>query len=149
MTYGGELSLRWKPASRWRISPRLPYLHATIRQDLSSKGPSEFTRYRISAEHVRDPLVAESAKRTEFDQWRSTADYAGGTIPVARFDFRLARHFGERAEISPVGKNSLRLVDLSEFGDANSIAGTQAVRRVYKADHVEILIASPQNANSS
>jgi len=133
VTYGGELSLRWKPTSRWRISPGYSYLHATIRQDPSSTGTSEFTLATAFPQNmfqIRSSLSLP--KRTEFDQsLYYTAQLPGGSIPGhARLDLRLARHFGERAEVSLVGQNLLR-PRATEFGDANSIIGTQAVRSVY------------------
>jgi iron complex outermembrane receptor protein len=133
VTYGGELSLRWNATSRWRISPGYSYLHATIRQDPSSTGTSEFTldsAFPQNMFQVRSSL--NLAKRTEFDQsLYYTARLPGGIIPGhARLDLRLARHFGERAEISLVGQNLLR-PRTTEFGDANSIIGTEAVRSVY------------------
>jgi hypothetical protein len=68
--------------------------------------------------------------------WRSTeslyytARLPGGRIPGhARLDLRLARHFGESAEIS-LGQNLLRPRS-TEYGDSFAIIGTQALRSVF------------------
>jgi hypothetical protein len=69
---------------------------------------------------------------TEFDQsLYYTARSPGGSIPGhARLDLRLARHFGEHAEISLVGQNLLRPRSM-EYGDSFAIIGTQAVRSIF------------------
>ena len=133
VTYGGELSLRWSVTSRWRISPGYSYLHATIRQDSSSQGQAEFN---FSSAFPQNMFQARSSlnlwRGTQFDQsLYYTARLPGGSIPGhARLDLRLARHFGERAEISLVGQNLLR-PRTTEYGDSYSIIGTQALRSVY------------------
>jgi iron complex outermembrane recepter protein len=133
VTYGGELSLRWNLNSRWRISPGYSYLHATIRQDPSSQGQSEYT---ISNGFPQNMFQIRSSlnlwRGTQFDQsLYYTARLPGAAIPGhARLDLRLARHIGESTEISLVGQNLLR-PRTTEFGDAQSIIGTQAVRSIY------------------
>jgi iron complex outermembrane receptor protein len=133
VTYGGELSLRWSVTSRWRISPGYSYLHATIRQDPSSQATAVDT---VAGEFPRHMIQIRSSvnlsRRTEFDQsLYYTARLPGGGVPGhARLDLRLARHFGERAEISLVGQNLLRPRAM-EYGDSFAIIGTQAVRSVY------------------
>jgi iron complex outermembrane receptor protein len=133
LTYGGELSLRWNVTSRWRISPGYSYLHATIRQDPSSQGMPEFT---VPTGFPRNMLQLRSSvnlpRKTEFDQsLYYTARLPGASIPGhARLDLRVARHFGERAEISLVGQNLLRPRSM-EYGDSYAIIGTQSVRSVY------------------
>jgi hypothetical protein len=71
-------------------------------------------------------------RRTEFDQsLYYTARLPGSSIPGhARLDLRLARRFGESAEVSLVGQNLLR-PRATEYGDALWVIGTQAVRSVY------------------
>ena len=71
-------------------------------------------------------------RKTEFDQsLYYTARLPGGRIPGhARLDLRLARHFGEQAEISLVGQNLLRPRSM-EYGDSYAIIGTQALRSVF------------------
>jgi iron complex outermembrane recepter protein len=133
VTYGGELSLRWNANSRWRISPGYSYLHATIRQDPSSHGNAAYTLadgFPQNMVQIRSSLSLP--RRTEFDQsLYYTARLPGGSIPGhARLDLRLARHFGERAELSVVGQNLLRSRS-TEFGDSIGIIGTQALRSVY------------------
>ncbi len=133
VTYGGELSLRWKVTSRWRIRPGYSYLHATIRQDPSSHGAASLsldTGFPQNMFQVRSSLNLPWS--TEFDQsLYYTARLPGGSIPGhARLDLRLGRHFGERAEISLVGQNLLRSRS-TEYGDSFSIVGTQSVRSVY------------------
>jgi iron complex outermembrane receptor protein len=133
VTYGGEVSLRWNATSRWRISPGYSYLHATIRQDPSSRG---LAAYGLTDGFPRDMFQIRSSlnlgRKTEFDQsLYYTARLPGGSIPGhARLDLRLARHFGERAEISLMGQNLLRPRSM-EYGDSYSIIGTQSVRSVY------------------
>jgi iron complex outermembrane receptor protein len=133
VTYGGELSLRWNVTSRWRISPGYSYLHATIRQDTSSQGPPEFT---VPTAFPQNMFQLRSSvnlpRKTEFDQsLYYTARLPGGSIPGhARLDLRLARHFGESAEISLVGQNLLRPRS-TEYGDSFAIIGTQALRSIF------------------
>ena len=133
VTYGGELSMRWNATSRWRISPGYSYLHATIRKDASSTGQAEFG---LSSGFPQNMFQLRSAvnlgHKIEFDQAiYYTARLPGGTIPGhARLDLRVARHLGERTEISVVGQSLLRR-RTSEYGDSYSIIGTQAVRSVY------------------
>jgi iron complex outermembrane recepter protein len=133
VTYGGEVSLRWNATSRWRISPGYSYLHATIRQDPSSLGAatdSLANGFPRNMFQIRSSL--NLSRWTEFDQsLYYTARLPGGSIPGhARLDLRLARHFGERAEISLMGQNLLRSRS-TEYGDSYRIIGTQAVRSVY------------------
>jgi iron complex outermembrane recepter protein len=133
VTYGGELSLNWNVTSRWRVRPGYAYLHATIHQDPSSRGQPMFniaTAFPQSMPQIRSSL--NLWRRTEFDQsLYYTARLPGGSIPGhARFDLRLARHFGEFAEVSLVGQNLLRPRS-TEYGDYLWIIGTQAVRSIY------------------
>jgi len=133
VTYGGEVSLRWNATSRWRISPGYSYLHATIRQDPSSQGT---VGYDLKDEFPQNMFQIRSSvnlpRKTEFDQsLYYTARLPGGSIPGhARLDLRLARHFGESAEISLVGQNLLRPRSM-EYGDSFAIIGTQAVRSIF------------------
>jgi iron complex outermembrane receptor protein len=133
VTYGGELSLRWNVNSRWRISPGYSYLHATIRQEPSSQGT---VAYDLADGFPENMVQLRSSvnlpRKTEFDQsLYYTARLPGGTIPGhARLDLRLARHFGESAEISLVGQNLLRPRS-TEYGDSFAIIGTQAVRSIF------------------
>src|ERR1019366_6927292 len=133
LTYGGELSLRWNVTSRWPISPGYSYLDATVRQDPSSQGTPEFT---VPTGFPRNMLQLRSSvnlpRKTEFDQsLYYTARLPGASIPGhARLDLRVARHFGERAEISLVGQNLLRPRSM-EYGDSYAIIGTQSVRSVF------------------
>jgi iron complex outermembrane receptor protein len=133
VTYGGELSLSWNANSRWRIRPGYSYLHATLRRAPSSHGLASFvldTGFPQNMFQLRSSL--NLGRGTEFDQsLYYTARLPGGSIPGhARFDLRLARHLGERAEISLVGQNLSRPRS-TEYGDSFSIVGTQAVRSVY------------------
>jgi iron complex outermembrane receptor protein len=133
VTYGGELSLRWNVNSRWRISPGYSYLHATIRQDPSSHGlqvSGIFNQFPQNMVQIRSSL--NLSHRTEFDQSvYYTARLPGSTIPGhTRLDLRLARHLGERAEISLVGQNLLQ-PRATEYGDSFDIIGTQVVRSIY------------------
>ena len=133
VTYGGEVSLRWNATSRWRIGPGYSYLHATIRQDPSSQGlatDSLANGFPRNMFQIRSSL--NLSRWTEFDQsLYYTARLPGGSIPGhARLDLRLARHFGERAELSLVGQNLLRPRS-TEYGDSFAVIGTQAVRSVY------------------
>jgi iron complex outermembrane receptor protein len=132
-TYGGEVSLRWNAASRWRISPGYSYLHATIRNDSPDGGLAGISLesgFPQNMFQIRSSL--NLSRRTEFDQsLYYTARLPGGSIPGhARLDLRLARHFGERAEISLVGQNLLRPRS-TEYGDSLGIIGTQSVRSIY------------------
>jgi iron complex outermembrane receptor protein len=133
LTYGGELSLSWNVNSRWRVRPGYSYLHATIRQDASSRGS---TSSELATAFPQDMFQLRSSlklsRRTEFDQsLYYTARLPGGSIPGhARLDLRLARRLGERTEISLVGQNLLR-PRTTEFGSSVSIVGTQSVRSVY------------------
>ena len=133
VTYGGEVSVRWNPASRWRISPGYSYLHGTIRQDPSSQGLASdnlASGFPQNMFQIRSSL--NLGRRTEFDQsLYYTARLPGGSIPGhARLDLRLARRLGEGAEISLVGQNLLRPRS-TEYGDSFAVIGTQAVRSVY------------------
>ena len=133
LTYGGELSLSWNVTSRWRVRPGYAYLHAAIRQDPSSRGAHVFnvpTAFPQNMLQVRSSL--NLSRRTEFDQsLYYTVRQPGASIPGhARFDLRLARRFGESAEVSLVGQNLLRPRAI-EYGDALWIVGTQAVRSIY------------------
>jgi len=133
VTYGGELSVRWNATSRWRISPGYSYLHATIRQDPSSRGTTGVTLatgFPQNMFQIRSSV--NLARRTAFDQsLYYTARLPGGSVPGhTRLDLRLARRFGESAEISLVGQNLLRNRS-TEYGDSFFIIGTQALRSVY------------------
>jgi iron complex outermembrane receptor protein len=133
MDYGAELSLTWKAAPRWRISPGYSYLHATIRQDPTSQGqttaslPTDFPQ---SMFQIRS--LFNLSRAMEFDQsLYYTARLPGGSIPGhARLDLRLARRLGESTEISVVGQNLLRGRTL-EYGDATYLVGAEAVRSIY------------------
>lgn len=133
VTYGGELSLRWNVNSRWRISPGYSYLHATIRQDPSSKGTvASSLKEDFPQNMFQIRSSVNLSRRTEFDQsLYYTARLPGGSIPGhARLDLRLARHFGESTEVSLVGQNLLRPRS-TEYGDSFAIVGTQALRSVF------------------
>jgi iron complex outermembrane receptor protein len=135
MTYGGELSLTWKAASRWRISPGYSYLHATVRQDPASTGQATAalaTDFPGNMLQVRSHL--NLSRKIEFDQsLYYTARLPGGTVPGhARLDLRLARSFGESTEVSLVGQNLIRPHTL-EYGDSAGIVGARSVRGVYGA----------------
>lgn len=131
--YGGELSLNWSATSRWRLSPGYSYLHATIHQDPTSQGLASFALANSFPQNmfqVRSQL--NLTRKVQFDQSvYYTARLPGGGIPGhARLDLRLARRIGESAEVSLVGQNLLRPRSM-EFGDSNSVIGTQVVRSVY------------------
>jgi iron complex outermembrane receptor protein len=131
--YGGELSLTWKAAARWRISPGYSYLHATVRQDPTSQGQASSA---VAADFPQNMFQIRSllnlSRNIEFDQsLYYTARLPGGAIPGhARLDLRLARRIGESTEISIVGQNLLRPRTL-EYGDSVDIVGAQSVRSVY------------------
>jgi len=133
MTYGGEVSLTWKAAPRWRISPGYSYLHAMIRQDPTSQGqatsalPSDFPQTMFQVRSAFNLFHA-----MEFDQsLYYTARLPGGSIPGhARLDIRLARQFGESTEISVVGQNLLRARAI-EYGSAPFLMGTETMRSIY------------------
>ncbi len=134
-TYGGEVSLTWKAASRWRISPGYSYLHARIRQGSQlarlrprRRCPSDFPR-----EHGPNSLPLQPVTKHGVRSIGSITRPAclGGSIPGhARLDARLARRIGESMEISLVGQNLLRPRTL-EYGDSSGVLGTEAVRSVY------------------
>ncbi len=131
--YGGEVFLNWKATSRWRISPGYSYLHATIRQDPSSQGlPSFVLATGFPQNMVKVRSQVNLSRKVQFDQsLYYTARLPGGSIPGhARLDLRLARRIGESAEISLVGQNLLRPRTM-EYGDSNSVIGTQSLRSVY------------------
>jgi iron complex outermembrane recepter protein len=133
-TYGGEMYLTWKPASRWRISPGYSYLHASLRLDPSSSQGQATTL--VSTDFPGNTVQIRSlfnlSRNMEFDQSiYYTARLPGGSIPGhARLDLRLARRIGESMEISLVGQNLLRPRTL-EYGDSSGVLGTDAVRSVY------------------
>ncbi len=125
--------MNWNATPIWRLSPGYSYLHATIRTDPSSQGrvaSSIATDFPQNMLQVRSQLTL--TRKIQFDQsLYFTARLPGGSIPGhARLDLRLARRIGEKAEISLVGQNLLRPRTV-EFGDVNSLIGTQAVRSVY------------------
>jgi iron complex outermembrane receptor protein len=134
VTYGGEVSFSWNATSRWRIRPGYSYLHATLRHDATSTGSTAAvtldTGFPQNMVQVRSSV--NLPRKTEFDQsLYYTARLPGGSIPGhARLDLRLARHFGESAEISLVGQNLLRPRSM-EYGDSYAIIGTQALRSVF------------------
>ncbi|PWU03933.1 MAG: TonB-dependent receptor [Terriglobia bacterium] len=133
ITYGGEVSLNWKAASRWRISPGYAYLHATLWRDRSSNG---YLAPEIAVGFPQNMLTVRSrvnlTRATEFDQsLYYTARLPGGSIPGhARLDVRLARRVGESAEVSVIGQNLLRH-RTAEYGDSYGVLGTQMVRSIY------------------
>ena len=132
--YGGEVSLNWNANPRWRISPGYSYLHATLHLDDPS-GQGALTT-KIATDFPQNTFQLRSllnlSQTMEFDQsLYYTARLPGGTIPGhARLDLRLSKRFGESTEISIVGQNLMRPRTL-EYGDANALVGTQAVRSVY------------------
>lgn len=133
MDYGGEVSLTWKAAPRWRISPGYSYLHAMIRRDPTSQGqatsalPTDFPQTMLQIRSLFSP-----SRSMEFDQsLYYTARLPGGSIPGhARLDLRLARRLGESTEISVVGQNLLRARTL-EYGNATYLEGTETMRSIY------------------
>jgi len=132
-TYGGEMSVTWKAASRWRISPGYSYLHAAMRFDPNFQGQATSA---LSTDFPGNMVQIRSlfnlSRHMEFDQSiYYTARLPGGSIPGhARLDLRLARRIGESMEISLVGQNLLRPRTL-EYGDSSGVLGTDAVRSVY------------------
>ena len=86
-----------------------------------------FPRYTLQ---IRSLL--NLTRTVDFDQsLYYTARLPGGSIPGhARLDLRLSKRFGESMELSVTGQNLLRPRTV-EFGDANAVIGTQAVRSVY------------------
>ncbi|MDR3698149.1 MAG: TonB-dependent receptor [Candidatus Sulfopaludibacter sp.] len=131
--YGGEVSLNWTPAKRWRIRPSYSYLHATMSLEPSSHGA---TSASIATGFPQNQFQIHSwfnlSRKTEFDQSvYYTARLPGSSIPGhTRLDVRLARRIGENVEVSLVGQNLLRPRTL-EFGDAESTIGTEALRSVF------------------
>ena len=131
--YGGELSLSWNPAPRWRLRPSYSYLHATLSRVPASQGVTTAgiaTGFPQNQFQIRSLVNLD--RKTEFDQTLYyTARLPGAAIAGhARLDLRLARRLGETVEVSLVGQNLLRPRTM-EFGDAYDTIGTQAVRSVY------------------
>ena len=131
--YGGEISLNWTPAKRWRIRPSYSYLHATLGLEPSSHGA---TSASIASGFPQNQFQINSwfnlNSKTEFDQSvYYMARLPGSSIPGhTRVDVRLARRIGENIEVSLVGQNLLRARTL-EFGDAFNTIGTASMRSVY------------------
>jgi len=131
--YGGEVSLNWNPAPRWRIRPSYSYLRASLQRDASSQG---IAAANVTTDFPENQFQIRSLinlnRKTEFDQAvYYTARLPGGTIPGhARLDVRLARRIGEAVEVSVVGQNLLRPRTM-EYGNAYSTIGTDALRSVY------------------
>ncbi|MCU1235544.1 MAG: hypothetical protein JWP63_3511 [Candidatus Solibacter sp.] len=133
VTYGGEISLNWRPFSRLRIRPGYSYLHATLRRDADSRGLTEdvlSTGFPQNIFELRSSLNLPG--RTEFDQaLYYTARLPGGSIPGhARLDLRLGRRLGESTEVSIVGQNLLRN-RTTEYGDSFNIIGAQVLRSIF------------------
>jgi iron complex outermembrane receptor protein len=130
MTYGGEVSVTWKAASHWRISPGYSYLHAMLRQDQGLATATLSTDFPRNMVQIRSLLTLPH--QVEFDQsLYYTARLPGGGVEGhARLDLRLARRIGPSTEISVVGQNLLRRGAL-EYGNSAEVVGTQSVRSIY------------------
>jgi iron complex outermembrane recepter protein len=130
LDYGGEVTVNWQVASRWRIDPGYSYLHAALRKDPSSLGNPVAS---IKTDFPRNILQVRSlvnlSRSIEFDQ--SLYYTARPGIPShPRLDLRLARRFSEWLEVSLVGQSLLRPRSM-EYGDSPGVIGTQSLRSVY------------------
>jgi len=131
-TYGGETSLTWRAAARWKITTGYSLLHAVLRKHAPQDLPTNTVATDFPQNMFQVRSIFNLSTKTEFDQsLYYTARLPGGVIPGhARLDIRLARRIGESVEVSVVGQNLLRRGSL-EYGDAPGIVGTQSVRSVY------------------
>lgn len=133
VSYGGEISLVWMAASRWRINSGYSYLHASIHLDSDSTGQitsniaTDFPRHTFQFRS----LLTLPGKFELNQSIHYTARLPGGRIPGhARVDTNITKRIGEALDFSLVGQNLLSPRTL-EYGDSFPFIATQAVRSVY------------------
>jgi len=130
--YGGEVSVNWKAARRWRISPGYAYLRDNVLLDPAAQqtGMTMAGTFRRNMLQVRSAL--DLSRRTEFDQslYYAAGDASSGVPGHTRLDLRLSRKLGESVVASVAGQNLLR-PRTWEYGNSYGIVGTQVERSVY------------------
>jgi iron complex outermembrane recepter protein len=109
--HGTEMSLNWKPASRWTLSPGYSYLQLHIHRDPASTAVS--TPATIEGSSPREQAQLRShLELTPRWAWDASAYFVGrlpalGIPSYTRVDTGLTWNIGEKLSLSLVGQNLL------------------------------------------
>ena len=135
MTDGVEVYLKWKPVSRWTLSPGYSFLQMHLHTDLTSLDTT-------SVVHAEGSNPGHQAQlRSHLEVWRGLAwdanAYFVGRLPAqavasyTRLDTQLTWRLRESVGLSLVGQNLLRDHHV-EFNDAfQSVNSSQVKRSAY------------------
>ena len=131
--YGGEISLAWKPISRWKLDAGYSFLRQVFQLNPGSQDPAALL---TAGDNPRNQFQLRSQlnlpHRIEFD----TSVYSIGqlldqSIPAyTRLDLRFGWHIGESADFDLIGQNLLEPRHL-EFLNNTGIVPTYATRGVF------------------
>jgi iron complex outermembrane receptor protein len=108
-SYGGELSLDWKPANRWRLSGGYSLLHMVFSKDTANVDTEIGD---LGTGTPQQQFQARSALNLPHHlEWDSSVEYVGklaaGIPAYTRVDTRLGWRMNERLAFSVVGQNLL------------------------------------------
>jgi iron complex outermembrane recepter protein len=108
-SYGGELSLDWKPANRWRISAGYSLLHMVFSQDTANVDTEVGD---LGSGTPQQQFQARSALNLPHHfEWDSSLAYVGrlpaGIPAYTRVDTRFGWKINEHLDLSAVGQNLL------------------------------------------
>jgi iron complex outermembrane receptor protein len=131
--YGGEISMDWKPISRWRVQGGYSFLRQIFRLNPGSLDPSSLLAADDNPRHQFQLRSQFSLPhRTEFD----TSVYSVGrlldqSVPAyTRLDLRAGWHPSESVDLDVIGQNLLAPRHL-EFLNNTGIVPTYVTRRVF------------------
>lgn len=130
---GGEISLAWKPISRWKLDAGYSFLRQVFQRNPGSQDPAALL---TAGDNPHNQFQLRSQlnlpHRIEFD----TSVYSIGqlldqSIPAhTRLDLRFGWHIGESADFDLIGQNLLEPRHL-EFLNNTGIVPTYATRGVF------------------
>ena len=131
--YGGEFSVSWKPANRWKLDAGYSFLRQIFKLNPGSQSPNSLLSAGDSPQHqfqIRSRL--NLARQTEFD---TSVYYVGRlldqSVPAyTRVDLRLGWHPYESVDLDVIGQNLLAPRHL-EFLNNTGLVPTLDTRRVF------------------
>jgi len=131
--YGGELSLRWKPVSFWKLDAGYSFLRQVFHLNPGSQNPAALLTAGDSPRHqfqLRSQF--NLPHRTEFDaSVYNVGQLLDQSVPAyTRLDLRLGWHPGQSVDFDLIGQNLLAPRNL-EFLNNTGIVASYATRSVF------------------